>query len=103
MSNWGNIYVRWQKIEEAQGHKIREALPDLRSFASCTDTHGQFGTPSVTDEWGLPGADAPILKAYSVYQRREDFREGQDYPERISTEYFIGIITEVRDEQQNIG
>ena len=103
MSDYGSIRVKWQKIEEAQGHKIREALPDLRSFASCTDTHGRFGTPSITDEWGLPGADAPILKAYSVYQRREDFKDGQDYPERISTEYFIGIITEAKDEHQNIG
>ena len=103
MSDYGNIRVKWQKIEEAQGHKIREALPDLRTFGSCTDQYGQFGTPSITDEWGLPGADAPILKAYSVYQRREDFKEGQDYPERISTEYFIGIITEVRDESPNIG
>jgi hypothetical protein len=46
------------------------------------------------DEWGLPGADYPILKAYSRYQRREDFKEGQDYPERLDTTYYIAINTE---------
>ena len=90
--------TKWEKITEAQGHLIREALPELRSFASCTDQYGQYGEPSIMDEWGLPGADYPILKAYSRYQRREDFEEGQDYPERLDTTYYIAINTEERED-----
>lgn len=87
--------VKWQPITESQGHLIREALGgDFRSFSSCTDPHGRFGSPSITDEWGLPGADLPILKAISMYQHRDDFKEGQDYPDRLSTQYYIAIITE---------
>ena len=86
--------VKWQLITEAQGHAVRLAFPDLKTFSSCTDPYGQFGSPSITDEWGLPGADVAMLKAVSAYQRREDFKEGQDYPERLDSKYFIAIITE---------
>lgn len=87
--------VKWQPITEAQGFLVREAFgEEFRSFASCTDTEGRFGEPSITDEWGLPGADLPILKAISKYQRREDFEEGQTYPKRLSTQYYIAIITQ---------
>jgi hypothetical protein len=86
--------TKWSKITEEQGQAIRGALPDLTTVSSCTDPYGQYGGPSIMDEWGLPGADYPILKAYSRYQRREDFKEGQDYPERLDTTYYIAINME---------
>jgi hypothetical protein len=89
--------VRWQPITEAQGHAVRGAFPNLRVFASCTDPYGRYGSPSITDEWGHDGADLPFLKAISKYQHREDFKEGQEYPERLSTQYYIAVITEVRE------
>ncbi|MDQ2999866.1 MAG: hypothetical protein M3Y08_01195 [Fibrobacterota bacterium] len=90
--------VKWMTITEQQGHKVREAfMEQFRSFSSCTDPYGQYGSPSITDEWCLPGADLPMLKAYSKYQYREDFKEGQDFPERLSTQYYIAIITEVEE------
>ena len=93
-----SVNVRWQPITEKQGHLIREALdPLFRSFASCTDMYGEFGSPKIVDEWGIPDADLPILKAESAYQRRDEFKEGQTYPERLSTQYYIAIITEESD------
>jgi hypothetical protein len=88
------LTTKWLKITEEQGHAIRGALPNLKTFSSCTDHYGQYGEPSIMDEWGLHGADYPILKAYSRYQRREDFKEGQDYPERLDTTYYIAINSE---------
>lgn len=93
------IKVGWRKITEAQGHLIRQSFgDDFRSFSSCTDPHGEFGEPSIDDEWGLKGSETAMLKAHSEYQRREDFKDGQDYPDRISTQYYIAIITEETEE-----
>jgi hypothetical protein len=87
--------IRWQPITEEQGHAIRSAFPELVVFAACTDTNGRFGSPSITDEWGLRGADYAMLKAISKYQRREDFEPGQDYPKRLSTQYYIALVQAV--------
>jgi hypothetical protein len=62
-----------------------EAVRSLRGgiYSTCTDIHGQFGTPRIMTCWSAKGTDEPLCKMETV-----DFPPGGNWTTGRHT-YFV--------------
>ncbi len=81
--------VRWIKTDKhVYGAIYREHYKVLKAFGSCTCPDGDPSlgkmNPYILTEWGLDGADEPMIKSVAT----KDSRDQKDY----DYEYFIALI-----------
>lgn len=86
--------VRWVETDKhVYGAIYREHYENLKPFATCTCPDGDISlgkpNPYILTEWGLIGADEPVIKSVGTKESRDQ----KDYDYR----YFIAQVKHDKD------